>query len=583
MYTPLIKHLEEINMTKQLVLTNEEERYAETKVVSTIEIDNDTDAAYDVSQVNTRTHNDKENKIMRCAVYVRVSTNKDIQKESLINQKEMAIQYIKNMGWSLYEVYTDIASGTREKRPQLQKMLKDAEDGKFDIMLTKELSRFARNGALSYQIRDMSMTHGIHMVTMDGTINTLEKRSELFGVMTFVYEGESSNMGSRVRAAFDIKARRGEFLGSNPPLGYKVVNKQLFIRNDETPGIIRRIFHEYMEGKGHDAIARNLYEEDIPTPAMYANKKNAGMVWHGSTIRKILTNPHYMGDLVQNRSTTVSMSSDKRRFMSNDELIIVENTHEPIISRNDFQIVKRLLEERKAIRPQSNKRLFSNMLFCADCGRGMHYKQNSKGYVCGNFNKHGSKRCSNHRVRDADLIEVIQGDFREMASGLQVDSLTKQLEKQLLLDDDKRRKKLPSLEGELNKIKVLKRNALELLSDQIMSKKDYSEAIEYYDEKYRTIEREIASVNQHTQHEFDVQVLEQLKLVLLKKLHFDVLDSELIHRFVEKIEIKADGSPRIHYRFSDATAFYLLNSSNAQHSMCVECGNMSTGWTSWVL
>lgn len=529
-------------------------------------IDKEVTGHYDNGMVNTGTLNNKEKKVMRCAVYIRVSTNKDVQKDSLISQKEMAYNYIRDKGWSLHEVYTDIESGTTAKRAELQRLLSDAKEDKFDVIIGKELSRLARNGALSYQIRDLTEREGIHLITLDGLINTMESQMAMYGFLTTIYEEESRSTSRRIKSVLKVSAEKGEYLAAHAPLGYEVINKNLFIKNDETPDIVRRIYREYIEGRGHDAIAKGLYEEDVPTPAMYAGKKNAGLVWHGSTIRKILTNPHYTGNMTQNRSTSMGLFSGKRKDLPENEWIVVDNTHEAIISVIDFNIVQGLIEERKSIRPKPNKRLFSNLLSCADCGRSMHYKKSSEGYVCGNYNKHGPKKCSHHRFREADLIEVFKTEFRKMSHGLKLSSLTDKLEKQLHHEDKKRIKKLPTLKKEYAKIKMFKRSAFEMFAEEKISREEYDEYIQTYNEKEKSLELEIASLTAVPQQHADVQILDQLNDALLATLNFDKLSPELLHRFVEKIEIKADGSPRIHYRFSDTSAFYLLNSSNAQHS-----------------
>lgn len=546
------------------------------------EIDKGFPEYYDNGKVNTRTLNDKGKKVMRCAVYVRVSTDKDTQKESLVTQKEMAFNYIRDKGWTFHDIYTDIESGTRAKRPQLQKLLQDAKENKFDVILTKELSRFARNGALSYQIRDLIEQKGIHLVTMDGLINTIESQMNMYGFLTAIYEEESRSMSRRIKSVFEVKARKGEFLGSNPPLGYKVIDKKLFIQEDETPDIIRRIFREYIEGKGHDAIARGLYEDEVRTPSSYANKKNATIVWHGLTVRTILRNPHYTGDIVQNRTTSISLTSDKRKDICPSQWIVVEDAHDAIISRPDFQLVQRLLIERKRIRPQSKTRLFSNLLFCADCGKGMHFKKNSKGYVCGNFNKHGSKRCSNHRIRKENLIEVLQDEFQRLSKGLKVDNITSKLESRINSEEKKLQKKVPSLENKLSRIKVLKRNAFEMLSEEKINQDDYNDYIESCNEQEKQLQLEIAAFEEISEQQSDIQILDQLRTTFFEILDFKELNADMLHRFIEKIEIKADGSPRIYYRFSDTSALYLLNSNHAQHSTCDECGNISTGCTSCV-
>jgi site-specific DNA recombinase len=133
---------------------------------------------------------------MKCAVYTRVSTDKEEQKSSLSNQKDLFYNFISNKGWSFYDIYVDVETGTSDKRPGLQRMIKDAGQRKFDVILAKELSRLARNGGLSYKIRDLAERNGIHIITLDNAINTLEGNS-LCLVYTLGYT--SKNLSGQVK------------------------------------------------------------------------------------------------------------------------------------------------------------------------------------------------------------------------------------------------------------------------------------------------------------------------------------------------------------------------------------------------
>ena len=179
---------------------------------------------------------------------------------------------------------------------------------------------------------------------------------------------------------------------------YYCENGKLFVKDDFTPSIVRRIFREYLSGIGFDAIARNLYNDDIPTPSQVACIKSASSKWNGSSVRCILENPHFIGNLVQGRTTTKSVTSTKRNTASNEDLIIIENTHEAIISKDEFNAVQQLISSRRRKRPAQSTHIFSNILICADCSHGMHFKKNRKGYICGSFNKHGIKACSSHII-----------------------------------------------------------------------------------------------------------------------------------------------------------------------------------------
>ncbi|WP_245741905.1 recombinase family protein [Anaerobacillus arseniciselenatis] len=333
---------------------------------------------------------------MRCAVYIRVSTDKEEQKASLKYQKELFYKYIEEKGWDIYQFYVDVQTGTMGKRKNLQKMIEEAQEKKFDIILAKELSRLARNGELSYKIKNLCENQGVHIITLDNAINTLTGNTNMFGLYAWMYEQESQNTSNRVKETLRTRAKKGLFKWSIPPYAFAVREGKLYIRNDNTPSIVKRIFDEYLAGSGRQSIARRLYNEDIPTPADISEKKNAGDKWNDSTIKLILTNPHYVGDLVQSRSTTVSVTSKKRRQVEQENQIIVNNTHEAIITRDVFDAVQHQLKIRTKYITAPKNHLFTNILYCSDCGKGMWYRSNRKGYVCGNYARHGKKACSGH-------------------------------------------------------------------------------------------------------------------------------------------------------------------------------------------
>nr|WP_278430032.1 recombinase family protein [Brevibacillus laterosporus] len=264
---------------------------------------------------------------MRCAIYIRVSTDKEEQKSSLENQRSLFYQYLEDRGWDVFDFYVDVESGTTGRRENLQRLIRDAKARKFDVILAKELSRLARNGGLSYQIRDIAMENRIHIVTLDNAINTLEGKGEMFGLYAWMYEQESQRTSTRIKAALSSKARKGEFKGSVPPYGYRLQSGKLILAEDDTPNNVKRIFRMYLDGKGFDAIARTLTREGCPTPAQVVGKKNAGLYWQGTSVKKILTNPHYVGDLVQGRQTTVSVTSKVREEIPRERQIVTENAH----------------------------------------------------------------------------------------------------------------------------------------------------------------------------------------------------------------------------------------------------------------
>ncbi|HWO74645.1 MAG TPA: recombinase family protein [Bacillus sp. (in: firmicutes)] len=514
---------------------------------------------------------------MRCAIYIRVSTKKDEQQNSLISQREGFIQYVAEKGWEIHDFYVDVESGTTSKRDALQKLIEDAKAKKFDAILSKELSRLARNGGLSYQIRDIAILNNLHIVSLEGAIDTTTGNIDKFGLYVWLYEEESRRISNRVKFSLKVKAEKGEFKGSVPPLGYEVKDGKLYIRQDNTPDIVRRIFSDYLNGKGFDHIARELYKEGIPTPSQIAGKSNSGDKWHGSTIRKILENPHYTGDLVQCRSTTKSITVKTRKFNDPKDFIFIPNRHEAIISKKDFETVQQLISSRKRKRPQAEVHLFTNTAYCADCGRGMHYKKNRKGYVCGNYNKHGIKACSEHLIRESDLILAILNDIQTLASNLNNESIIAKLESQLNKQKQQNEKQIKTLDNKIEKLRNRKRHAHNSHFDGNMSKNDYDEYMSSINEEMNEILKSKQILEESLQNQDDLLAFTELKKNLEQFLSFKELTPKMLHTIIDRIEIKADGGPRIFYRFSNQSAYSLILSINAQHSTCVVCGNISTG------
>ncbi|CAH1213205.1 hypothetical protein PAECIP111893_03647 [Paenibacillus plantiphilus] len=213
----------------------------------------------------------------------------------------------------------------------------------------------------------------------------------------------------------------------------------------------------YLEGKGFDAIARTLTREGCPTPAQVIGKKNAGLYWQGTSIKKILTNPHYVGELVQGRQTTVSVTSKVREEIPREMQIITENAHQALISREDFEAVQQYMKGRKRqqAKPKAKKHLFTNYLFCADCG---------KGYVCGNYYKHGKHVCSQHSVKEKELIEVILTDIRSSAEMLNENEIMGRLEVKTVQARKQAEKQMQLLQRRIEKMKEQKTGLIRLLA-----------------------------------------------------------------------------------------------------------------------
>ncbi|MDK0910775.1 recombinase family protein [Clostridium perfringens] len=493
---------------------------------------------------------------MKCSIYIRVSTNKDEQKTSLINQKDLFNRLLKENNWDLFDYYIDIESGTTAKRENLQRMIKDAEESKFDIILVKELSRLARNGSLAYKIRDLAQINNIQIIALDNSINTLNNHTQNFGLFAWLYERESENTSSRLKAAFKSRANKGLFKGTIPPYGYKCENGHLIIKDDITPSIVKRIFDEYLSGSGFDAIAKGLFEDNIPTPSMVSKKNTQNNIWYGSSVRIILENPNYTGDLVQNRSNSVSAISKKRIKNNPNDYIIVENTHQAIISKEMFKAVQSLINNRRKIRPQQNSHLFSNLLFCADCGHRFHFKKNRRGYVCGFYNKLGNAACSSHIVREEILKKTLLSEFKLISSQLNKENYLKKAQKNLLKLKATLKKDLNRYDLEISKLERKKNSALDKLIEDLIDKETYNQYISTLNSELYNLRTKKELAEKQLSEQISFNYIDDLTKIINNVIKLDKIDKTILNLLIDKIVIEEGGTPIIHYKFKEIPSLF---------------------------
>ncbi|MFS0779271.1 recombinase family protein [Neobacillus sp. 3P2-tot-E-2] len=490
---------------------------------------------------------------MRCAVYVRVSTDRDEQKQSLENQKQLFYNFIAEKQWELHEVYVDVESGTTDKRISFQQMIDDGEKGKFDCILAKELSRIARNGELAYKIKRVLHSNKIHFITLDGAINTLEDNTDKFGLYAWLYEEESQRMSSRIKTALEQRALKGEFKGSHPPYGYFLKNKKLYPRNDETVVAVEKIFSLYVQGVGLEAIAKKMDEAGYPTPAQVAGKKNAGQFWHGSTIKTILKNPHYTGDLAQGRTKVRSVVDKVRDEVAQEDWIVIKNTHEPIIPREEFEAVQNIMKSRYMKRPKAKIHLFTNVIYCADCGTGLWFLKNRNGYVCGRYRKHGVRACTSHSVKENYIKETVLDDLRKIISAsVDEEGLLKKVKPKIKKQEQMLSKEIEKKENKISELKKENKKFLKLLANEVIEKLDYDEAVNENRSEIKKLQSDILQKKEMLkQYTKSTEMLQKVQKELKKVIDINDITPELLHKLMHKIEVKENKDIIIHYRFSN--------------------------------
>lgn len=305
----------------------------------------------------------------RVAAYCRVSTDQEDQKNSLESQERFFREYInQNPQWVLVEIYVDagITGTSTQKRAAFCRMMQDAQTHLFDLLLTKEISRFARNTLDSiYYTRELKAM-GIGVIFLNDNINTLDPDAELrLTILSSIAQEESRRTSERVKWGQKRRMEQGVVFGRSL-LGYRVEHGQLYIQPDEAK-TVQLIFHKFVhEGKGSHVIARELTEACIPT-SPYMKR------WTGSNILRILRNEKYCGDLVQKKSYTPDyLSHQKKPNQGQEEQIILTNHHPPLISRQLFAAAQQKLSQKSPSlsqkRQYSNRYCFSGKIYCGSCG-----------------------------------------------------------------------------------------------------------------------------------------------------------------------------------------------------------------------
>ena len=307
----------------------------------------------------------RDNKNRKVAAYARVSTDLTDQLHSLAAQIKYFTEYISTHdGWELIEVYSDegITGTSTKKRDNFNRMIKDCEDGKIDTILTKEVSRFARNtvDTLNYTRRLSQI--GVNVIFMNDGIDTNDKDGELrLTIMASIAQEESRKISERVKWGIRRKMEDGWVYGRSEMLGYRTKNGKLEIVPEEAE-TVKRIFHSYVyEGKGCRTIANDLNAAGLLTVN--------GKMWREDGVIRILKNDKYTGDLIMQKYYTVDHLSHRR--VKNDGTLVpiytIPDHHDAIISREQFDMVQTIMNMRLSGMYGRNQYPFGDKLICPYC------------------------------------------------------------------------------------------------------------------------------------------------------------------------------------------------------------------------
>lgn len=375
---------------------------------------------------------------MKVAIYPRLSEedrnkkNETDESESIQNQKSMLIEYAINQGWEIYDIYTDEDyTGADRNRPEFNRLLKDAEARKFDIVLCKTQSRFTRELELVEKyIHGLFPIWGIRFVSIvdhaDTDVRGNKKARQINGLINEWY---LEDLSENIKSVFNNKRKNGVHIGAFALYGYKKDPKQKghLIIDEEAAQVVREVFTLFSQGYGKTNIARILNDRGIPNPTEYKRQKGlrytqakskCSTLWKYFAISNMLTNEIYIGNMVQGKYGSISYKSKKNKPRPKENWFRVENTHEPIIDRDLWDRVQALIKEKS--KPFSNGQIgiFARKVKCMYCGYTLHSTKHADGtrYLqCPT--RHVSKEaCEGSMISVSFLEKIVLKELQELSS-----------------------------------------------------------------------------------------------------------------------------------------------------------------------
>ncbi len=498
----------------------------------------------------------------KVAIYARVSTEHEAQLSALENQ----IQYYEELlqrhpDWILVDKYIDegITGTSTKKRKSFMRMMEDARRGKFDLIITREVSRFARNTVDTLQETRNLKKIGVEVYFTEDNIWTFkDDDGELkLSLMATLAQNESKKTSQRVKAGMQISFENGVFYGTGNILGYYKVDKNKMIIDEEQAEIVRYIFREYINGKGTTTIAHELEKRGYKT-------STGGSRWSASYLTRVLRNPFYCGTIVYRKQYVPDYLEQKRVKNSGQvEKVVVEGSHEPIISKEDFERAQKILDyHSKPVKlgwrqaQGSPKNIWSKKLVC-ECGstfnrRVYHKNINSTTYcyTCYNRKTHPKNKSYSNDYVSCDISDVQEWKLIDMAEfifkGLTQDKnnreeLTKILLEGSKIDEHEEKnikkeiKRLNSLVDDEN-IKIDR--LLDMYLEEVVDLESFERQQKLMEERIERYKMDIEEYEKKLERLEPIQKRRENARKSVQKLldiNYNGIDEKLIEEVVEKI------------------------------------------------
>lgn len=529
------------------------------------------------------------------ALYCRLSNDDDLNGESnsITNQKAILQKYADDKGLRNTKFYVDDGvSGTTFDREGFQAMIADIEAGKVSTVIVKDMSRFGRDYLkVGYYTEVMFAQHDIHFIAVNDGVDSELESNDFTPIRNLFNEFYARDCSKKIRAVVNAKGKSGKPITPNPPYGYKKseADKDVWEIDEDAAQVIRKIFKMCISGMGSSKIARTLGDEGILIPTAYAQTKGRcegrpfkkATRWTHQTVNDILERIEYIGHTVNFRTYQKSYKNKKRIDSNKEDWLIFENTHEPIISQHDFDLVQELRKNKRRPQKKSNEiNPFSGMVYCADCGARMYLSRSRNAeqehLKCSTY-ANDTSECSVHYIRTSVLRELVLGELNKLLGTVHANEdefVNAAMEYASTAQSQEVKKARKTLTQSEKRIAELDKLFTRLYEDNVLGKitdDRFSQISASYEQEQKQLKDRAAKlkvfIEATEQKTADVSNFIQL---VRKYTYINVLTPEILHELVEKIVVHAPDKSsghrqqkvEIYFRFNVASASATLTHGN---------------------
>lgn len=510
------------------------------------------------------------------AVYVRLSKEDGdldgvkAESNSISNQKSLIMNFLKSKN-DIEVVSTfedDGYSGSNFERPAFQDMMDEVKEGRINCIVVKDLSRFGREYIDSGRyIERLFPALGVRFIAInDGydSADTSDQSSEIvIPFKNLMNDAYCRDISVKIRSHLEVKRQNGEYVGSFCPYGYRKDkdNHSVIVPDDFAAHVVRDIFAWIKEGRSLDTISRKLNEQGVPSPMEYKNgngqrfrtsfKTHEQTRWYPVAVRRIATNPVYMGVLIQGRYTTPNHKIKQTVLKDSDKWAVVPNNHKPIVSERDFMVVQKALSMDTRTDPKHDGvYMLSGFAVCADCGNSMTrrvIRANGRCYsyyVCSS-NKKKKGCCSPHRIREDALLERVTSVLKEMIGTLlDADEIVKSAgeERNHRYDMDVCMERIKENEDEINRYNKLLVEVFEDYREGVVDRDDFRIIKESFEEKKKLAEKAILVLQDEMQNISDrINTDDSWLDAFRENKNISELNRAILIELVQRVMVHEDG------------------------------------------